>query len=167
MSKTDENLKKAFGGESEARNKYQFFAKKAEKEGKPQIARLFRATAEAERVHARNHTDISGLVKETKENLQKAIKGENYEHSDMYPKFIEEAKEEGKNSAIRTFKWAMDVEEKHEELYKKALEAAENDEDLEEKEIYVCKSCGYTVEGEAPKTCPVCGAPKIKFKEVE
>lgn len=131
------------------------------------IARLFRAAAEAERVHARNHARTLGMVKETVENIQEGIEGENYEHTEMYPKFLKEAREEDEDQAVQTFDWALKVEKVHEKLYRKALEAVEKGEDMEKKEMFVCQDCGYTTEGEAPEICPICGAPKNRFKEVK
>lgn len=165
--KTKDNLKEAFAGESQARNKYLFYAKKAEEEGRDQIAKIFRAAAEAEKVHARNLAQSLGMVKETGKNLKDAIEGENYEHTKMYPEFIDKAHKEGNGEAERTFRWAKEVEEKHEFLYKKAKNSIDNDEALEEEKIFVCQGCGYTEEGKAPSRCPVCGAPKEKFKQIE
>jgi rubrerythrin len=167
MDSTQDNLGEAFSGESQARNKYGFFAEKAEAEGKSQVARIFRAAAEAERVHAMNHAQVLGMMKSTEENLQVAIEGEIYEHSEMYPEFLKKAKEEGEDEAITSFDYAMQVEKVHERLYKKALEAVKNNEDLDEKKMFVCQGCGYTTEGEAPEKCPVCGAPRSRFKKVE
>lgn len=167
MEKTENNLKEAFSGESQARNKYTFFSVKAEEEGKPQIAKLFRAAAMAEKIHARNHFKAMNGVESTADNLKAAIQGENYEHSDMYPKFIKDAEEEGKSQALKSFQYANEVEKVHEELYKKALEATESEENMEEENIYVCQVCGNTVLGEAPDKCPICGAPKKKFEKIE
>ena len=167
ISETDENLKKAFAGESQARSKYLLYAKKAEEEGLEQIAKLFRAAAQAEAVHIGNHSDALGMVGETVDNLKDAIEGENYEHSEMYPKFLKMAEEEGKKEAATSFKWAKEVEEGHEDLYREAKEKAEKGEDLDEEKIVICQGCGYTTTGEAPEVCPVCGAPKERFKEVE
>lgn len=167
MSNTEENLQKAFAGESQARNRYTFFSEKAEEEDKPGIAKLFRAAALAEKVHAKNHFMASDNVKSTKENIGTAINGENYEHEEMYPKFIETAREEGKDQAVKSFNYAMKVEKKHEGFYKEAMKAMQEGEDLEEKDWYVCGVCGNTVKGEAPERCPICGAPRKKFMEVE
>lgn len=167
MGSTQDNLGEAFSGESQARNKYNFFAKKAEEENKTQVARLFRAVAEAERVHARNHAQALGMIKSTKENIQTAIRGENYEHTEMYPEFLEDAREEGEDEAAQSFDWARQVEQAHEKLYRRALEAVEEDSDMDEEKLFVCQRCGYTTEGKAPETCPVCGAPKERFKEIK
>ncbi len=167
MTDTEENLDEAFGGESRARSKYLLYAEKAEEEGMEQIAKLFRAVAKAEAIHIGNHAEAMDKVKKTVKNLQDAIEGENYEHSEMYPEFLEKAREEGEKDAARSFRWAKEVEEGHEELYRKAKKKAEEGEDLEEKKIFICEGCGYTTMGEAPEVCPVCGGPKKLFKEVE
>jgi rubrerythrin len=164
MSKTENNLKDAFAGESQANRKYLAFAKKAEEEGYKQAARLFRAAAEAETVHAHNHLKELKGIKTTKENLAEAISGETHEFNEMYPVMIEEAKAEGNNGAVRSFHIANEVEKIHAALYKKVLETLGNNE---EKEYYICKVCGCTVEGEPPDTCPVCGAKKIAFYKAE
>ncbi|MHA1106416.1 MAG: rubrerythrin family protein [Promethearchaeota archaeon] len=167
MTKSEEGLKTAFAGESQANRKYLAFAKQAEKDGLPGVAHLFRAAAAAETVHAHNHLRTLGGIKTTKENLKEAIEGEFYEFTTMYPEFIDDAKKESNAAAERTFNYANEVEKIHHELYKKALEAVENGEDLKENEIYVCSVCGYTHEGEAPDKCPVCGAVKKAFNKVE
>jgi rubrerythrin len=164
MSKTEDNLKDAFAGESQANRKYLAFAKKAEEEGYKQAARLFRAAAEAETVHAHNHLRELKGVKTTKENLEEAIGGETHEFTEMYPVMIEEARAEGSNGAVRSFHIANEVEKIHAALYKKALETLGNNE---ETEYYICKVCGCTVEGEPPDVCPVCGAKKMAFYKVE
>ncbi|MFP4115803.1 MAG: rubrerythrin family protein [Candidatus Aenigmatarchaeota archaeon] len=167
MSETDESLEKAFTGESKARSNYLLYAEKAEEEGLEQIAKLFRAVAEAEAIHIGNHAEAMDKVKDTAENLQDAIEGEKYEHTEMYPEFLEKAMEEGEKDAAKSFRWAKEVEEGHEELYRKAREKVEEGGDLEEERIFVCEGCGYTTTGEAPEVCPVCGAPKERFKEIE
>jgi len=167
MSKTEKDLMEAFSGESQANRKYLAFAEKAEKDGFPQIARMFKAAAAAETVHAHNHLRAMGGIQSTVENVKEAINGEHYEFTKMYPEFLEDAKKENNKQAIRTFDYANQVEKVHHELYNKALEAAEKGEDLEEKDMYVCPICGYTVEGEAPDECPVCGAKKKVFKIIK
>jgi len=167
MGNTQENLQAAFAGESQANRRYLFFAEKAEKDGHPQIARLFRAIAEAETVHARNHLSTMGNIKSTKENLEEAIDGEHYEFTKMYPEFIEQAKSEGVKRAEVTFDFANKVEKIHHTLYEKALQAVEGGQQLEEKPFFVCQVCGYTVEGAAPDKCPICGAPQSRFKQVD
>jgi len=164
MSKTEKNLKDAFAGESQANRKYLAFAKKAEEEGYKQTAKLFRAAAEAETVHAHNHLRELKGIKSTKENLAEAIDGETHEFTAMYPVMIEEAKAEGNNGAVRSFNIANEVEKIHAALYKKALETLGNNE---ETEYYICKVCGCTVEGEPPDVCPVCAAKKVAFYKVD
>ncbi len=165
MGNTEENLKTAFAGESQANRKYLAFAKKAEEEGFPNIAKLFRAISEAETVHAHNHLRILKMIKSTKENLQAALNGEIYEFTDMYPDFVKIATEEGVQNAAVSFNYANQVEKIHGELYKKAIKALDQNKDIEEKEFFVCQICGYTTE-EAPDVCPVCGASKEKFKKI-
>ncbi|MHA2267516.1 MAG: rubrerythrin family protein [Promethearchaeota archaeon] len=167
MTKSEENLKAAFAGESQANRKYLAFAKKADKEGFPQVAKIFRAAAEAETVHAHNHLRELGGIKSTKENIQGAIDGEHYEFTKMYPEFLEDAKEEGNKGAERTFDLANEVEKIHHKLYEKALEAVESGNDLKKQDVYICPVCGYTHEGEPPEVCPVCGAVKKVFQEIK
>jgi rubrerythrin len=164
MSKTEQNLKDAFAGESQANRKYLAFAKKAEAEGFKQVAKLFRAAAEAETVHAHNHLKELGGIKSTKENLEEAINGESYEFQKMYPQMIKDAESEGNKGALRSFNYANDVEKIHAALYKKALENLGKNPDAD---MYVCQVCGYTVEGEAPDECPVCKAKKQSFKKID
>jgi rubrerythrin len=164
---TNENLREAFAGESQANRRYLAFAKKAEEEGLKNVARLFRAAAEAETVHALNHIKADGGVKVTKENIQVAIEGEKYENVEMYPKFIEEAKKEGNTEAEKSFDWANKVEKIHQGLYEKVLERLDAGQDIEEKDYYVCQTCGNTVESEPPEACPICGMPKNQFKKIE
>lgn len=164
---TTENLQAAFAGESQASRKYLAFAKKADSEGFPQIARLFRAAAAAETVHAHNHLQVMGGVKGTADNLQSAIAGESYEFKAMYPEFMAEAEKEGNKAALRTFKLANEVEKVHFGLYTQALTTFKGGQDLAVAPIYVCGVCGNTVVGEAPDTCPVCGARKDQFTEVK
>lgn len=163
MSKTLNNLKEAFAGESQANRKYLAFAKKAEEEGYKKVAKLFKAAAEAETIHAHNHLREMGGIKSTKENLQEAISGETHEFQNMYPQMIEEAESEGNNSAKRSFAFANEVEKIHADLYKKALDNLGSDVDVD---YYVCQVCGNTVENEPPDECPVCGAKKQAFKKV-
>jgi rubrerythrin len=166
MSKTEEGLKEAFAGESQANRKYLAFAEKAYQEGFSQIAKLFRAAAAAETIHAHNHLRVLGGVKSTKENIKAAVEGEHYEFTKMYPEFLEAAKKEGNDAAERTFNYANEVEKIHHKLYEAALEAAENGKDLKKNQVYICPVCGYTHEGEPPENCPVCGAAKKVFKEI-
>ena len=167
MSKTDENVQDAFAGESQANRKYLFFAEKADKEGHKQIARLFRAAADAETAHARNHLNVIQGIKSTKENLQAAVSGENHEFTEMYPGFIKQAETDGAKEAIGSFDLANQVEEIHHTMFLDFLGKLEQGEVIEEKPIYVCQYCGNTVEGEAPDKCPICGAPKKMFKSID
>ncbi|MFH2103329.1 MAG: rubrerythrin family protein [Chloroflexota bacterium] len=162
MSKTSDNLKAAFAGESQANRKYLAFAKKADGEGYPQIAKLFRAVAAAETVHAHNHLQVLGGIQSTAENLQEAINGENYEVVSMYPPMITDAEGKGDSKAARTFKWAYEVEKVHELLYRKALELM--GKKASTADYYVCPFCGYTHEGPLDGKCPVCGAAFEKFE---
>jgi rubrerythrin len=164
---TSENIKEAFAGESQANRKYLAFAKKAEAEGYPQIANLFRAAAAAETVHAHAHLRVMGGIKDTAANLQEAIEGEGHEFNEMYPAFLNEAQEENNNPAIYSFKNALAVEEIHHGLYTEALESLKKGNDLPATDIYVCDVCGNTVYGEAPDKCSVCGVGKNKFTKVE
>ena len=164
MSKTAKNLQEAFAGESQANKKYIAFAKKAEAEGYKQVAKLFRAAAEAETVHALNHLREMDSIKSTKENLTEAIGGETHEFQSMYPQMIADAETEGVKGALRSFNFANEVEKIHAGLYQKAFEQLGNNEDVD---YYVCQICGNTVEGEPPDKCPVCGALKKMFKKVE
>ena len=161
------NLQEAFAGESQANRKYLAFAVAAEKDGFPQIAKLFRAAAAAETVHAHNHLRVMGGIQTTKENLKSAIAGEGFEFQEMYPKFIQEAEAEGNTAATISFKSANAVEEIHHNLYSEALGAIESRGDLPDREIYVCEICGNTVYDHAPDTCPICQAPKAKFFAVQ
>jgi rubrerythrin len=165
MSKTEQDLKEAFAGESQANRKYLAFAKQADKEGYPQAAKLFRAAAEAETVHAHAHLRTLGGVKNTAENLKEAISGETHEFREMYPDMIEDAKKEGNKDAERSFYYANAVEEVHAGLYKKALEDLNNPPDVDC--YYVCTVCGYTCENEAPESCPVCGSKAKAFMKID
>ena len=164
MPNTEKNLQEAFAGESQANRKYLAFAKKAVIEGYKQIAKLFRAAAEAETVHAMNHLRALDGIKSTKDNLEAAISGETHEFQDMYPEMIEDAKAEGNKKAEITFKYANTVEKIHAELYKKAFENLGNNPEVD---YYVCQVCGNTVEEEPPDKCPICGSLKKMFKKVE
>jgi rubrerythrin len=164
---TEKNLMDAFAGESQANRKYLAFAKKAEKDGFPQVAKLFRAAADAETVHAHAHLRVLGGVKDTAENLKSAIEGEGFEFQDMYPKFLKEAEDEGNKPATFSIKFAMAVEEIHHRLYTEALNAVQSGSDLPQTDIYVCPVCGNTVYGGAPDKCPICAAPGSKFFSVQ
>jgi rubrerythrin len=167
MVDSKDNLKEAFAGESQANRKYTFFAEKAEASGNKQIARLFRAAAEAETVHARNHLRVLGEIRSDTENLAAAIGGEQYEFSSMYPDFIEQAKAENNKEAVGSFDMANKVEQVHHKLFQAALKNLENGREFKDAPYYVCQVCGNTVEGEAPDRCPICGAPRDKFKKIE
>ena len=164
MSKTEQNLRDAFAGESQANRKYLAFAKKAERDGYPQAAKLFRAAAEAETVHAHAHLRVLGEIGSTLDNLKVAVAGETHEFKSMYPDMIEEAKAEGNKTAERSFTFANEVEKVHAKLYQKAID---NLDGLEEADYYVCSVCGMTVENEPPDTCPVCGAKSNAFFKVD
>ena len=164
MSKTEENLKKAFTGESQANRRYLAFAKQAEREGYPQAAKLFRAVAEAETVHALSHLRAMGGIGTTIENLRAALSGETHEFEEMYPPMIEASKQEGNQSAERSFSYANEVEKVHAGLYQKALN---NLKTLENLDYHICSVCGYTAEGEAPEKCPLCGANSKAFFKSE
>ena len=167
MGKTAENLEFAFAGESQASRKYTYFAEKAAEEGHKHVARLFRAAADAETVHARNHLRVMQGIKSTKDNLLAAIDGENHEFTEMYPGFIKQAEAEGNQKAKDSFDLANKVEQIHHGLYKKAFDIIEKGKIIADKPFYVCQYCGNTVEGEAPDRCPICGAPKKMFKLIE
>ncbi len=167
MGTTKENLEFAFAGESQASRKYTYFAEKAEQEGHKRVARLFRAAADAETVHARNHLKVMQGIKSTKENLEAAIGGENHEFTEMYPQFIQKANAEGEKKAVDSFDLANKVEKIHHTLYRDALSKLDKGDSGELKPFYVCQYCGNTIEGEAPDKCPVCGMPKKMFKLIE
>jgi len=163
--KSEKNLADAFAGESQANRKYLAFAKQADKEGFPQVARLFRAAAEAETVHAHAHLKALGGIKSTKENLQEAIGGETHEYKEMYPPMIEDAKTEGATEALRSFSYANTVEKTHAELYQKAADGLGQAGD--QFDYYVCPICGHTHEKSAPEKCPVCGVAASMFIQIK
>ena len=167
MPKTIENLKTAFAGESQANRKYLAFAKKAMQDGKMGLAKLFKAAAAGETVHALSHLNVLGDVKSSKENLQTAIFGETYEIDEMYPQFITEATDENEGRAKNSFDNAEKVEEIHQRLFKEAMVKIENDEDIEEIEYHICQVCGNPLIGVVPDVCPICGTPKEKFIKLE
>ncbi len=166
MSETLDRLLEAFAGESQANRKYLAFAEKADKEGFPQVARLFRAAAEAETVHALAHLRAMGGVHGTRENLEEAIAGETHEFRHMYPEMIDIARAEGDKQALRSFEFANAVEKIHANLYKGLLETMD-DQDQDEYPYFVCPVCGHTAGQEAPETCPVCGAKGSLYKRVD
>ncbi len=164
---TMDNLQEAFAGESQANRKYLAFAKKADGDGFSQVAKLFRAAAAAETIHAHAHFRVMDGVKGTTENLEAAIEGEGFEFQEMYPKFLAEAQSEGNKPAEHSFKNALAVEEIHHGLYSEALAAVNGGGDLPEAAIYVCPVCGNTVVGSVDAACPICGVPAEKFEEIK
>lgn len=162
---TLENLKEAFAGESQAFRKYSMYAQKADKEGLPNIARLFRTAAEAERIHAEGHLKAMGAIGSTVENLQDAINGETYEYTEMYPPMLDKAEADGHKARLM-FGYALKAEEGHAKVYSQALEAARAGNDLEETEIYLCPVCGHIEFGSPPEECPVCKAKGKVFTQV-
>ena len=164
MSKTEQNLRDAFAGESQANRKYLAFAKKADTEGYPQAAKLFRAAAAAETIHAHAHLRTLKGVGSTADNLKEAIAGETHEFKNMYPAMIKDAEAENEKAALRSFTYANDVEKVHADLYTKALD---NLDSMEEADYYVCNVCGYTCENEPPDVCPVCQVKAKAFFKVD
>jgi len=165
MPTTNENLETAFSGESQAYQKYTAFAEKAEKDGFANIAKLFRTTAEAERIHAAGHLKAMDKIGSTADNLQAAIGGETYEFEDMYPPMHEQAVKEG-HKAKKMFGYALEAEKVHAELYEKALQAAKEGKDLDEVNIYLCPICGHIELGTPPENCPVCGAKASAYVQI-
>ncbi len=174
---TETNLKSAYGGESQANMRYTLFAQKAEQEGYPNVARLFTAIAFAEQVHASNHyrnikskggsVTVSMAVfgsRTTSENLEAGIEGETFEIREMYPAYKKIAEFQGEKGAEISFTWALQAEKIHASLYEKAKQTVDNGEDIDLDEMQICQVCGYTVEGDAPEQCPICNAPKERFK---
>jgi rubrerythrin len=166
MSKSIDNLKAAFAGESQANRRYTAFAKKADAEGYPQIAKLFRAAAAAETVHALNHLRAMDGVQGTAANLEVAIAGENYEVVSMYPTMLAEGQEEGDKRASLSFNYALQTEKVHEMLYRQAAESFAKGKDIPEKEYYVCPVCGMTHEGPLVGRCPVCNTAGERFEKI-
>ena len=165
MAKTSDNLKAAFAGESQANRRYLAFAKQAEKDGHAMIAKLFRAVAAAETIHAHSHLRVMDGIGTTEENLKAAIAGENYEVVSMYPEFVGEAEKEGNKKAGTSFKWAWEVEKGHEQLFKQALaQLGKAGGDLE---IWVCPVCGNTCIGKPPDKCPVCNTPGTRYEKID
>lgn len=162
---TTDNLKEAFAGESQAYQKYTAFAKKAAQEGMPNIARLFRTTAEAERIHAEGHLRSLAGIGSTTENLTAAIEGETHEFTSMYPPMLAEAEAEG-HRARHMFGYAVKAEAVHAALYKLALEAAQSGVDLSEAKFYLCPVCGHIEFGAPPEKCPICGTLAAKYVEI-
>jgi rubrerythrin len=164
--KTDENLAEAFAGESQANRKYLAYGEAAAKDGLPQVAKLFRAVAAAETVHAHAHLRAMGGIKATADNLHAAIAGERHEFEEMYPGFLATAEAEGARAAVVSMKNALAVEKVHHGLFTDALAAVEAGHDLPEDGIHVCGVCGHTVIGAVPDRCPVCNAGAARFTEI-
>ena len=165
MPTTQEDLAVAFAGESQANRKYLAFARQADKEGMPQIAKLFRAAAEAETLHALGHLANMGGVRSTLENLKAAVAGETYEYTEMYPPMVEQAKAEG-HRAKTMLGFANEAEKVHARLFREALAALEAGKDLSKMDVYLCPVCGDVEFGELPEKCPICGAPKAKYEKI-
>lgn len=163
---TDDNLKAAFAGESQANRRYLAFAAKAQSEGLRQIARLFRAVAEAETVHAHAHLRVMKGIGSTAQNLEAAIAGEAHEFQRMYPDFAKAAEAERQQAALTSFRYAMAVEQTHHRLFNEALAVVKAGRDLPEVPVRVCQVCGHTVVGDAPDRCPVCNAGRERFMEI-
>ena len=159
--------RRRIAGESQANRKYLAFSSKAEGDGLPQVAKLFRAAAAAETVHAHAHLRAMGGIKSTTENLQAAVDGEGYEFREMYPPFLKRAQEEDDKPAVFSFKNALAVEEIHHGMYQDALETVKSGKDLPGQNIFVCPVCGNTVYDEAPDKCPICSVPGDKFIEID
>jgi rubrerythrin len=156
-------LEDAFAGESMAHMKYLIFAEQAEREGYPNIAKLFRAIAHAEFVHAKNHFTALGKLGKTPENLQEGINGETFEVEEMYPVYKNSAEFQGEKEAVRTTRYALEAEKIHAGLYREAKRKAEKGEDIEIGKVYICPVCGYTTVDDVPEYCPVCSTPGDKF----
>jgi rubrerythrin len=165
MAKTEEFLRQAFAGESQANRRYLAFSARADQEGFPQVGRLFRAAAEAETVHAHNHLRALNGIHSTKENLKEAVDGETHEFKKMYPEMIEAAKAEGEKVAEKSFGYANAVEKIHAQLYQNLLDNLGKMK--ENYSYYVCPVCGFTADKEAPDTCPVCGTKGAMFKKID
>jgi rubrerythrin len=165
MPTTQENLAVAFAGESQANRKYLAFAQAAEKEGYPQIARLFRAAADAETIHALGHFRNMGGVGTTLENLESAVAGETYEFTEMYPPMVEQAKAEG-HKAKTLLGWANEAEKVHAKLFGEALAAMKSGKDLSQMDVFLCPVCGDVEFGLPPDKCPICGAPGSRYQKI-
>ncbi|MCF7874135.1 MAG: rubrerythrin family protein [Candidatus Omnitrophica bacterium] len=162
---TEENLEKAFAGESQAHMKYLIFSEKAAAQGFSNIARLFRGIAFAEKVHATNHLKALAKVSDTKDNLDVAIEGETFEVDQMYPAYYNQAKQQNEPEAVRTTHYALEAEKIHAQMYKEAKEEVSQAKDITLSNLYICDVCGYTVEGETPAVCPICKAKKERFQK--
>jgi rubrerythrin len=163
---TKKNLADAFAGESQANRKYLAFAKQADSDGYPQVARLFRGAAHAETIHALAHLRALGGIKNTADNLAAAVEGEGFEFQKMYPPYLQQAQDEGDKPAEISFRNALAVEEIHHKLYSDALQAVKAGNDLADRTVYVCEICGNTVYDEVPERCPVCGVPGDRFTKI-
>lgn len=160
---TKANLEAAFAGESQAHMKYLVFADQAEKDGFPNIARLFRANAYAERVHATSHFKVLKKLSTTEDNLSAGIEGENFEVNEMYPAYMAVAELQEERGAVRSTKWAREAEKVHAEMYATAKASAVAGKDVDINKLHVCSVCGWTGEGDAPDNCPLCNAKKELF----
>ncbi len=162
---TEQNLRAAFAGESQAHMKYLIFSERAEREKKANLARLFKAISFAEQVHATNHYRALGEINDSSKNLQAGIDGETYEVEEMYPAFKTVAELQKEQTAVRSTNYALEAEKVHEEMYTKAKQTVDQGKDIALGDLYICDVCGFTVEGEAPAVCPVCGAKIERFKK--
>jgi rubrerythrin len=165
MPTTQEDLAVAFAGESQANRKYLAFSRQAEKEGFPQVARLFRAAAEAETIHALGHLANMGGIGATLKNLEAALAGETYEFTEMYPPMVARAEASGHRAKVM-LKWANQAEQVHARLFGQALEALKAGKDLSQLAVFLCPVCGDIEFGEAPERCPICGAPGSRYQQV-
>lgn len=162
---TDDNLKEAFAGESQANRKYLAFSKKAADEKLQMVSRLYQAVAAAETIHALKHLQVMNGVSSTLDNLKEAVAGEHYEFTEMYPGFIAEADQEGNKPARFAFHFANEAEKAHYGLFEKALKAVQQSQDYPAESFYLCPVCGYVHENEAPEKCPICGTPGSRFEK--
>jgi len=167
MANVSDDLCEAFSGEAMANRRYLMFAKKADEEGFPRVARLFRAAAAAETVHANNHFRAMEGVKSTAENLQSSAGVELYEHSQMYPAFSADAESEGHRRALTSFRWALEVEKIHERFFRAALAGLQDDSGAPDESYFICPVCGNTVHGVPPERCPICNTPSTRFEQVD
>jgi rubrerythrin len=161
---THKNLEDAFAGESQAHMKYLIFADQAEKDGYPNVAKVFRANAYAEQVHATSHFKVLKKLEETSANLQTGINGETFEVEEMYPAYMAVAELQDERGAVRSTKWAREAEKVHAEMYQQAKDAVDASQDVKDEPIYVCPVCGWTGVGEPPDNCPLCNAKRVLFK---
>ena len=164
---TSNNLKDAFAGESQAHMKYQIFSDEAAKDGFPNVSRMFKAIAHAEKVHARNHLKELGGIGKLTDNLQAAYDGETFEVDEMYPAYKAVAELQQEKGAVRSAHYALEAEKIHAQMYADAKKVVEAGSDIQLGTVQICEICGYTGEGEAPAVCPVCGAPAGKFTAFE